>query len=134
MGERPYREMPLPPGPPRERRLIIDRALVAFNGFAIAALAVSGVLSLIQKPAPHHYQPTLGSVLLEYVFGVHGRAWRRFLAVPSVLLWLGCALFAFAWREPSVGSVSLALLFAAVGILTMGSFSARWPAASFPRS
>jgi hypothetical protein len=65
MGEPPYRAMPLRPRPAWEWRPLIVRALVAFNGFAIAALAVSGLLSLIQKPAPYHYQPTLGSVLLE---------------------------------------------------------------------
>jgi hypothetical protein len=152
MGNPPYRAMPLPPGPPREWRPIVERGLAAFNGLIlVASLSTEWVLDT-SRLFGWCLCPALPLAL--YGFLSHApRRQRAFAVVPSGLLWFlsGIVLMARAvmvyrfedlrlppdlclppnpppWCPPSV-LFAFGLLFIAAGALTAEFTVARLPRA-----
>jgi hypothetical protein len=118
MEEPPYRAMPLPPGPPREWRPVVEWGLAVFNGLMLVALLCGAWV-----PVP----PTwFGSLLCMTValalYGLLSHApprRRAFAVLPSALLWFFVAIaLPFSAAAP-------ALLCVAAGALTMESAVAR---------
>jgi hypothetical protein len=87
MGNPPYRAMPLPPGPPREWRPIVERGLAVFNGLILVASIFTECV-----PGPSRWFGWfLCAALTLALYGFLSHAPRRqraFAVVPSALLWL----------------------------------------------
>jgi hypothetical protein len=132
--------MPLPPGPPREWRPIIERGLAIFNALAAIYLALYGAAVLSVAPARMVTDSPLIVVpipLLALVgFLAHGPRWLRlWLTLPSGPLWiflglilpvatLGVGPFANYRTSPQhvlyfVAPLALALLLLGAGALTI---------------
>jgi hypothetical protein len=125
--------MPLPPGPPREWRPLVDMSLATFNGVSL----MMAVTSLPSRINPF----TLSAVLA--LVGFLGRGHRRLracLVLPSGLLWLLTGLtlpigvlvqHGYAHRQhppipiPWLEPIALAFVFVVAGALTIESAIAR---------
>ena len=136
MGEPPYREMPLPPGPPREWRPIIERCLAAFNGAVLFCAGLYGVTVLPLYTSQH----TAGHLILAWFpllaligFLCHRPWWLRLcLTLPSGVLWLfvgpivtfiSVTSFISVYRPgcslPWTWSLAIGPLFLVAGVLTI---------------
>jgi len=121
--------MPLPPGPPREWRAIVERGLAGFNGMMLVAFFCAAWV-----PGPSTlfgWFLCMVPALALYGFLSHApRRQRAFAVVPSGLLWLLVAFIvliqqAYAHRQhpptpvPWTGPIALALFFLTAGALTV---------------
>ena len=117
-GPPPYRAMPLPPGPPRAWRPIVNRGLAVFNGLMLVALFCGEWV-----PGPTMFFGWFLCVtvaLAVYGFLSHTpRRRRAFAVVPSGLLWL------YAGVALPFNAVALTLPCIVAGALTIESAIAR---------